>query len=113
MTDPWFIHTITRRRRTGITSDHGDPVYGDPSTFQARVVKRRAIVRNQNGEEVVAGSRMLTDVECAYDDVFWLPSIAGEGADDVNNPDAGRSPLSLESGEDETGFQKLCVVWFA
>jgi hypothetical protein len=108
---PWLVHSVTRKRRTGVSS-RGDPTFGSASTVRARVERKRTMVRDAGGKEVVSSARMALLDEPRLDDLYWLPSIGGETADDTTSDDAARSPLSIEVATNQTGNQKLWMVYF-
>lgn len=107
----WLVHTVSRKRVTGHSSA-GDPTFGSLTTIRARVEKVRRIVRDAQGKEITAQYEMATLDEVRLDDTFWMPSIAGEPADDTTSDNAGRSPLSLRLATDKPGVQKLWLVYF-
>lgn len=107
----WLVHTVTRKRRTG-NNDDGTPAYGSAETLQARVEKRVAFMRNPDGKEVRVQHRIVVVEPVSYDDVFWLPSINGEPADDTSSMDDGRSPAAVEMAMNKPGLLGFSVVGF-
>ena len=91
----WMIHTVTRARRSQtVVGAKGDPVWSAQSTFKARVEKTSRLVRTTNGREVVASHVLATQTPVDVTDRFWLPSVAGEPADDPADAQAARTPLT-------------------
>ena len=110
----WLIHEVTRSRRSEVTiGAKGDPVFGPQSTFKARVEKTSRLVRTTNGREVVASHVLATQTPVDVSDRFWLPSIAGEPADDPLDAQRARTPLSVEVATDKVGRACLFRVYFA
>lgn len=110
----WLIHTVTRAPRSDTALGvKGDPVFRPQSTFKARVEKTSRLVRTTSGREVVASHVLATDTPVSVTDRFWLPSIAGEPADDPADPQVARTPLSVEVATDKTGRASLFRVYFA
>lgn len=107
----WLIHTCTRKQRTGVSSK-GDPQYGAATTFKARVEKKRAVIKQANGEEVQTQYVLATTTAIAYDDKIWLPDIAGDGADDTADDDDANMPVSVEVATDKIGNRKVYLVRF-
>ncbi len=107
----WLIHSVTRKRRTGITTA-GDPSYGSTTTVAARVEFVQRKLRSAEGKEVVSTCEMAMTEEPRYDDLYWLPSIAGTTADDTASDDAGRTPLSIKGATNKIGTQRLWMIYF-
>jgi hypothetical protein len=107
----WLIHTVTRKRRSGIGSK-GDPSFGSATTVRARVEFTRKLVRSSDGKEVVSTSSMALLDEPQHDDIYWLPSVAGSPADDTASDDAGRTPISITGAVTKLGSQRLWMVYF-
>ena len=107
----WMVHTCTKKSRTG-TGTKGDPVFGSPATFKARVEKARATSRFAGGRESQHTYVLVTETQILPDDVVWFPSISGEPADDTSNLSAGRTPQTVETATTKPGAQKLFQVFF-
>jgi hypothetical protein len=109
----WLPHTVTRKRRSGAPDSQGDPQYDAvASTFKARVEKTDKIVKRPDGQSVQATSVFATNTECAYTDIFWLPDIGTEGADDVDDDAAARRPASIKVASDKSGRRQGWEVYF-
>jgi hypothetical protein len=100
----WLVHTVTRKRRTGV-GVKGAPVYGAATTHSARVEKTRKIVRSSDGRELVIEYEMAMLDEVKEDDQFWFPSINGEPADDTSNNDKARVPKFVQTARDKSGLR--------
>lgn len=98
----WLVHSVTRKQRTG-TGSKGDPTYGGATTVAARIEKTIKQVRTVDGRVLTTAWRMVTLEPIRVDDKFWLPSIAGESADDTANDNASRSPLQIATATDKVG----------
>lgn len=108
----WLIHQVTRTRRTGVGSS-ADPAYAGPRVLvRARVEFKQRLVRGAEGKEVISQCEMALIDEPRYDDIYWLPSIAGSVADLVTDIDAGRSPVSIAGATNKLGTQRLWMVYF-
>lgn len=105
----WMVHIVTRKRRTGTNAD-GTPSYGAAETLRARVEKNTRLLRLANGKEAMVSHRICLAVEARYDDVFWLPSINGEPADDTASMDAARTPALVAMSSDKAGRTSLTFV---
>jgi hypothetical protein len=111
----WFVHTITvAPYNTGDVSAKGDPLFKTRRTFRGRVEKTNRLVRSESGREVVAAHVIGTDdVKASLQDRYWLPSIAGEPADDITDPQRARSPVAIEVATDKRGLRMLKMIYFA
>lgn len=110
----WLIHEVTRARYSATAvGAKGDPVFAPQERLKARVEKTSRLVRTPNGREVVASHVMALEAPVDVTDRFWLPSIAGEPADDPTDPQRARTPLSVEVAVDKRGRCSLCRVYFA
>jgi len=110
----WLIHEVTRARYSQkAVGAKGDPVFGTQHIVKARVEKTSRLVRTPNGREVVASHVMALDTPVDVTDRFWLPSIAGEPADDPTDAQRARTPLSVEVATDKAGRACLFRVYFA
>lgn len=107
----WMIHTVTRKRLAS-TGENGDPSYTTAHTISARVEKRRAVVARGDGEKVTAQHVLATTTECRPTDLFWLPAVAGEPADDTTKESAARRPLAIEVATTKSGTESLWQVYF-
>lgn len=108
---PWLIHTVTRARRTGVSSK-GEPTYGAQDTVRARVEFIQRLARSAEGKEIISNCEMALLDRPLYDDVFWLPSIAGSVADDTSSQSAGRTPVQIKGATSKLGTQQLWIVSF-
>ena len=109
----WLVHTVSRKQRSaGTGGAKGDPGYGALQTIKARVEKKRVIIRDQDGREAYSDASLMTNVEIKLTDVFWLPSIAGEAADNTALTNAGRKPVSIEVATDKSGNASLWRAYF-
>lgn len=110
----YMVHEVTRARRSATAiGAKGDPVFLPQTTLKARVEKTNRLVRTPNGREILASHVMATDQPCEVTDRFWLPSVAGEPADDPLDAARGRAPLSVEVATDKLGRACLFRVYFA
>lgn len=107
----WLIHTVTRKRRTGINAS-GDPSYGSTSTIAARVEFKTRMVKDASGKEIVSTCEMAVLDRPNLDDMFWLPAIAGSTADDTSSDDAARTPVAITGATNKLGTQQLWMVFF-
>ena len=107
----WMVHVCTKKSRSS-TGAKGDPVLGSPSTFKARVEKKRTTVRSADGRETVSSHVLTTTSQILPDDVVWFPAIAGDTADDTSSLDAARTPLSVEVATTKSGAQYIWQIFF-
>lgn len=109
----WMIHTCTRKQRVaGPATGKGDPTYGAASTFTARVEKARKLVKRADGTDVFSTHILATESNIEMTDIVWLPSIAGETADDTLYDSKGRRPISIVTATNKMGTQSLVQVYF-
>jgi hypothetical protein len=81
-------------------------------TFSARVEKTDKTVKRPDGTDVQAKAVFATNTECAYTDIFWLPAIGGEPADDTTKDAAARRPASIKYAGDKSNRRQGWEVYF-
>lgn len=115
MNRSWFVHTITvASYDTRALGAKGDPAFKARRTFRGRIEKTNRLVKSESGREVVAAHVVATDdPTVTLQDRYWFPSIAGEPADDIEDAQRARSPISVEVATDKRGGRMLKQLYFA
>lgn len=107
----WFIHTVTRASRISVDVN-GEPVLSAQSTFRCRIEKRTVYRRGADGKDASGQHQLVTVTPIKIDDVFWFPAIFGEPADDVTDPQAGRTPVQTDIATTMRGTAGLYTFSF-
>jgi len=94
-------HTIQLSEFSGSNDSYGAPVYNSPVSYAARVSYKPTLVKNKEGEEVVARG------------VAWVGSaIVVNTEDQIELPDGTTPPvLAVDSLADEDGLHHSKVYF--
>lgn len=106
-----FIDECKRAKKTGLNGK-GDPVYGTPFAFMARVEKYTDLVRNSQGKMIATKYRLATKEPIDLDDNIWFPSLYGEPIADSTDPEQAQTPVSVAAARTLDGDDYLIVVYF-
>ncbi|MBW2084438.1 MAG: hypothetical protein JRI54_00180 [Deltaproteobacteria bacterium] len=88
----FFPHTIVIEPFLG-RNDYGEPIYGDATSYNARVVGKQKLVRTPSGEEKVSSSQVY---------IYEISNVSPE--DRVTLPDGSSPPiLAVAKFPDENG----------
>jgi hypothetical protein len=100
----WLVHTITvQEPTTRAGSAYGDIAWKNPCRVKARVERTTTRVKNGDGDEVISTHRVIVSSFIDERARFWLPSINGEPADDVDEIEASRTPLTVQGATTRAG----------
>lgn len=91
-------HQVTIQRFTG-RDLFGQPQYGPPEVYRARVVGKQRLVRSRDGTEKVSATQVY---------VFGAPAVSVE--DRITLPDGSQPPiLAVSRVPDETGDHHVVI----
>ena len=91
-----LTETVTRRA-VSVRSNSGDPTFGSPSTFSARIERTSGVAYSSEGAAISFRQRLFTTTSVALSDALWFPE------DDSNNASAARRPIEVSVLRDLAG----------
>ncbi len=89
-----YNKTVTRAPLSS-RDGSGDPTFGAQTTVRAQVVKINKKAVDVDGNQIEANHEVRSPDTILIDDRLWLPALAGQPADNVADPLAGRRIIDL------------------
>lgn len=100
-----LTETITVKHKTGVAAS-GDPTYGSPVTFPARIERAGQRQVSTSGDQLNDTTLLFTVDTLSRSDLVWFPE------DDTSSSEAAHRPVSVEQMRDLDGVVSHYEVTF-